>query len=130
MNRILAPLLAAIALLPSCFSLDRADGLTPGTVRGTISLSNGSPARNAAIALPALSRIVRADSDGNFRLTGIPVGGHAIFATFDEDADGNAEEGAVRSLVQTLRGQGILRSTSHDNQLGVDQMPPPDRQRA
>ncbi len=62
-------------------------------------MANGSPGRNAAIELPALNRIVRADADGRFRLTGIPVGGHAVFATFDADADGIAEEGAVRTLL-------------------------------
>jgi hypothetical protein len=38
------------------------------------------PLANAEVSLPTLGKSVRTDSAGNFRITGIPAGTHAIFA--------------------------------------------------
>ncbi len=101
------PLFAALVGLvvgagSGCFLLDRASQLEPGTIRGVVHNNAGDTVAGASVELIGLGRRARTDDDGAFILRGIPVGGHAIFATIDVDGDTVADEGAVRTVLVPL----------------------------
>ena len=106
----LLPVAVVVGLFSAtgCFVLERADGLVPGSIQGSVVKNDGSPAAEATVTLVGLRQTVRADANGRFRFTGVPAGGHALTATIDNDNDAIADEGALQAVAIERREGSLI----------------------
>ncbi|MDP2344342.1 MAG: carboxypeptidase-like regulatory domain-containing protein [Deltaproteobacteria bacterium] len=96
----------------SCFVLDRAEDIAPGSVTGT------TVHAGAALAFPAVSidgahRVQRGEIDGSFVVGGLGAGAYTLRASVDEDGNGWPELANVQPLAieETTHGTDDLRAT-------------------
>src|SRR4051812_9924422 len=90
----------ALAAAAGCgFTFDRLDNVAPGSVVGvSVEDDTGNPAAFARVSPSGASRVVRAQQDGNFKLTGLAAGSYALRFAQDDDGDGFLERGAYRAV--------------------------------
>ena len=88
----------AVVALPSCFLLDRAASLTPGSVRGSARFS-GEARDDVAVVLSNSGFSQRSAGGGAFLIDGLSGGNHGLRLQEDDDNDGVVDRGAAVSFV-------------------------------
>ncbi len=90
-----ASVVVVVVAVGGCFSLERADGLTPGTIKGRAVRDDGDAAAFVKVSVDGAALVRRADNAGNFAANGLSLGTWIVRFSDDNDGDGLVDNAAV-----------------------------------